>query len=69
MAASKEGIARARRIAKYNEDTLGLNAAREKPLSYCVNAFEPNMKARNTHRSPNKLHGCRVRLDPNGQLR
>ncbi len=68
MAASREGIARARRIIKYNEDALGLNAtaAREKPLSYYVNASAPNMKPRKDDRSPNKLQGCRIHLRQDG---
>ncbi len=70
MSASKEGIARARRIIKYNEDTLGLNvaAAKEKPLSYYVNASAPNMKPRKADRSPNKLQGCRVNLRQDGLI-
>ena len=66
MAASKEGIVRARRVIEYNKDALGLHAVRKKPSSYFVNAFAPNMKPRKTDRPPNSLQGCRIKLDRDG---
>lgn len=66
MAASKEGIARARRVVEYNKDTLGLHTTKEKPMSYFVNASAPNMKPRKVDRPPNDLQGCRIELDQDG---